>query len=84
MWWENGAGWSWWLMMTIAMGGFWVLLALLVMTLVRGDGRERRARHDALSASEVLDLRLARGEIDLEEYRRRLDALSRSDSTLTE
>ena len=76
MWWDHDIGWGSWLMMTIAMAGFWSLLAITVVTLVR---RGRPDAPETLDAREVLDRRLALGEIDLEEYRRRLDALGGAD-----
>ncbi len=68
-----GAGW--WILMTVLMVAFWGLVIFGVVWLVRslagghpGDlGR---------SATEVLDHRLASGEISPEEYRQRRDTLS--------
>ncbi len=55
------------------MGIFWVLLLVLVVWLLLRDRRGGSRRHT--SAREVLDQRYARGEIDREEYLRRLDDL---------
>ncbi|MGA9776542.1 MAG: SHOCT domain-containing protein [Candidatus Dormiibacterota bacterium] len=67
--------------------GFWALLMLLVLILVVGavvwlafelSGRrhpDRAAGARSASAELILAERLARGEIDEEEYRRRLGAL---------
>ncbi|KRB73142.1 hypothetical protein ASE01_20455 [Nocardioides sp. Root190] len=37
MWWDHDWGWPGWLAMTIAMAGFSVLVALLVLAVVRAD-----------------------------------------------
>lgn len=65
--WSNG-GW-WW--MTIAMLVFWGLVAWVVITLARRPGSGAGSR----SAEETLAERYARGEIDDEEYHRRVSAL---------
>ena len=75
MWWDHDPGWGGWLMMTIGMAGFWVLLAVLVYALVRGGPRDGAEGPDAL---ETLHQRFARGEIDAEEYRARLDTLKQT------
>lgn len=75
MWWDHDLGWGGWLMMTIGMGGFWILVAVLVFAVVR-SGRDAGA--PSLSAREILEQRFARGEIDAEEFRARLDALTRA------
>ena len=50
MWWVHDPGWDGWVM-TVGMGGFWVLLALLVVTILRGefDAQEYLARLGPLS-----------------------------------
>jgi len=71
-WWDGGPGVWGWLGMGAAMIAFWGLVAWEVVVLVRGrreDGGRRR------SPEEILGERLARGEIDEEEYRGRLAAL---------
>ena len=75
MWWDHDPGWGGWLMMTIWMGGFWILLAVLVVALVRSGRHVSSSRPDA---REILEQRFARGEIDVEEYQSRLDALRRT------
>ena len=76
MWWGHDVGWGGWLAMTLGMAGFWAVLAILVIAVLRGGwpGADRRA-----DAREILRARLARGEIDVEEYERCLDALGRTD-----
>jgi len=66
-WYGGGMGWGAWL----AMGLFWlVLLGLIVWLVARllpgGDGGT--ARNAGESALEILDRRLASGEIDLEAW----------------
>lgn len=75
MWWNDG--WGWWWMMPLLMVAFWVAVVWLVVGLVRGrpvarpDGASERPE----SPEQVLAHRYARGELDDEEYRRRLDTL---------
>lgn len=72
MWWWHGSwGWWGWLGMTVGMVVFWGLLIWGVLTLIGypGRGAERRSPEDVLAD------RFAHGEIDADEYRRRLDVL---------
>ena len=69
-----GGGSGWWILMTILMVVFWGGLIWFAVTLVR------RPNHTSKSvtrktAHEILDKRLARGEIELDDYRQRLEAL---------
>lgn len=75
MWWDHDLGWGGWLMMVVGMGGFWILLAVLVVAVVRGGGLVGPAASDA---RRILEARFARGEIDTEEYQARLDTLTRA------
>lgn len=83
MWWpdERMTGWGW-AAMTISMVLFWGLLilggVLLVRALYRPSGNTEAALRP--TPEHVLAERFARGEIDEEEYRRRLDALRSSSS----
>jgi putative membrane protein len=73
MWWPHeGWGWGAWTVMMLGSVAFWGLLIWAVVALVRGAdaGSERRA-----DPEQILAERLAAGEIDEDEYRRRLDAL---------
>jgi putative membrane protein len=76
MYWYDGDHMSGWgaTLMTISTVGFWVLaivgIALLVGYLGRADRLRPRPTPERLLAE-----RFARGEIDEDEYRRRLDAL---------
>jgi len=71
MWWNHDWGWTGWPVMMIGMAGFWVLVALLVLLLVRAG----RSDAGEVGPRQILETRLARGEIDVEEYRERLDAM---------
>ena len=62
--------WWWFVIMPLGMLAFWALVAWVIVTLVRG------ARPDTATDPErVLADRYARGDIDAEEYHRRLDDL---------
>ena len=71
--WDHDWGGADWLAMSIGMAGFWILLALLVLVMLRA-GRQQYAGE--MEPRQILERRLARGEIELEEYRARLAALS--------
>lgn len=76
--WDNHMGdWGagWWILMALMMVVFWGLVIVGVVWLVRSlaDTARRPHRADAL---EVLDHRLASGEITPEEYRERRATLS--------
>ena len=72
--------WGWhygdWWMMGIGMLVWLVLLGLAVWLLVRATSRERGAPRGE-AAEEVVRRRFAAGEIDAEEYERRLEILRR-------
>jgi putative membrane protein len=73
------SGWGW-LLMTLGMLGFWALVAVLALALalLRRPGQpDQRPR---LGAEEILAERLARGELDPEEYRQRLQTLQETTS----
>ena len=68
--WENGMGGGWWVLMIV----FWLLvLAATVWALTRifasGSAGGERERSERDTPEEELDRRLARGEIDAENYR---------------
>ena len=75
MMWRDGGGWGWsWAMMFVGMVmmlGFWALVAWVIVTVLRRSEAPRSSR----DAQQILDERFARGEVDLDEYRRRSDAL---------
>lgn len=74
--WDHDFGWGGWMTMLLGMAGVWILVALVVVALLRSD---RRPGAGADDPREILERRLARGEIDVEEYQRRLDALGPAD-----
>ena len=74
---------GWGVVMVLGMIGVWVglvvLIVLAVMFLLRSGGFSTgrgRTGADAGAAEQILAERLARGEIDVEEYRARLAALA--------
>ncbi len=70
-----GAGW--WILMAAMMVVFWGLVILGVVWLIRSFAPGHHHSHAAHggSALEVLDRRLAQGEISPEEYRERREVL---------
>lgn len=80
--WEYGYGMGGWaaVSMTVTVILFWLLLIAAIVALLRSITRGQRFRAGRGStgpgtAEQVLAERFARGEIDEEEYRRRLDVL---------
>jgi plastocyanin len=74
----GGYGDGWWLLMWVWMAVFWLLVIAGVVWLV---WRVQRPVRDSSEAEEILKQRLARGEIDVEQYRalaRELDSDSRT------
>ncbi len=78
--WGYGMGGAGWLLMT----GFWVVLIAVLVGLAAWifprQGRPTQVG-DAASARELLDQRLARGELDIETYRAIRDELARARTT---
>ena len=76
----NGGGWAWWqvLLMWIGMIAFWALVIWAIWALVVAATRRPEDERRHHSALQILDERLARGEIDTEEYRRRREAIEPS------
>ena len=73
------SGWGW-LLMTLGMLGFWALVAVVVgVALLRRPGQPDQQpppdQQPRPGAEEILAERLARGELDPEEYRHRLQTL---------
>lgn len=72
MWGWNGWSWWGWLLMTLSMLGFWGLVIWGIVALFRRSGD---SRHDRPDPQRLLAERFARGEIDEQEYQRRLQTL---------
>ena len=73
MWsWHGDGGW-WWLAGTLMMILFWGAAIWLIAQLVRSTGESGSPARP--SAEDIVRERYARGEIDSEEFRRRLDDL---------
>ena len=75
MMWYWGGGWHWWdwLVGVVVMVAFWAVIVWALWIVARGLlGPRESDRHEAdrgpASAMRILDERLARGEIGLEEY----------------
>jgi putative membrane protein len=80
MWYSGGWGWAGWILMTIGMVAFWALIItaiiLAVDYLAGSHGTAASPTTRAPTRSEdVLTERFARGEIDDDEYQRRLALL---------
>ena len=85
-----GGGFGWWITMAIMMIAFWGGIVWFAVSVIR---RPNHTSHpggpDPIAASstsnvsrksaqEILEIRLARGEIELDDYRQRLNALQSS------
>jgi putative membrane protein len=82
----NGGGWPFWevALMWVGMIAFWGLLIWAAYALITSATRRRGPEpgggdHRSDDARRILDQRLARGEIDADEYRRLCDVLTSSD-----
>ena len=75
-WWHSGWGWGAWLVMSLGMIAFWGLVIWLFLNVVQTSQQQESPRDRA--PEEILAGRLARGEIDDDEYRRHLDTLAES------
>jgi putative membrane protein len=78
MYWNGSGWWGMWLVM----GAFWILILLLIIAAFywlfkANQGPGTRARPPGESPEEIVKKRYARGEIDEEEYHRRLEELRR-------
>ncbi|MFF5156002.1 SHOCT domain-containing protein [Streptomyces sp. NPDC000348] len=76
---DDMSGWGWF-GMTIGMVAFWALVVTAFVLVLRAAGRSHEHAHTphpsaAATPQQILGERFARGEIDEEEYRRRLDTL---------
>lgn len=64
MYWNADGSWGAWLVMTLMMVGLWVVVAWAIVAASRAPGSSGSA-----AARQLLDERLARGDITVEEYR---------------
>jgi putative membrane protein len=83
MFWYGNAGWAFWqvALMWAGMIAFWGLLIWAVYALItsatrRSGGGQRSDTQRGDEARRILDERLARGEIDTDEYRRLREVLA--------
>jgi putative membrane protein len=70
--------WWWFLIMSLSMLAFWGLVAWLVVAIVRGS---RPKPTSCSEAERILAERYARGDVDADEYHRRLDDLHTTGAT---
>jgi len=76
------SGWGW-LLMTFGVLGFWALVAVLAVALLRRPGQPDQPQPNQQprrGAEEVLAQRVARGEIEADEYCQRLQTLQETPS----
>ncbi len=78
MWGWNGWSWWGWLLMMFSMVAFWGLLIWGIVALFRRPGDGRYERPERPDPERILAERFAAGEIDEEEYHRRLETLRSS------
>lgn len=84
MWyWSDGMHWWGWLLGALMMGAFWVLLVWGIWYLISGTGRDWERTPDSRTPRQILDERLARGEITPEAYRHTLDVMNERDRRVT-
>lgn len=72
-WYFGGMGWGGWLVMALAMVGFWGLVVYGVVAITRSDRRTSTPEHE--DPLRILEQRYACGEIGEDEYRRRQEVL---------
>jgi putative membrane protein len=76
---DGGMGWGGWVAMGFALVVFWGLVIAGVVLLVRSVGHRHEVTHEQVGSTvalRILEERLARGEIDADEYSRRRQLLS--------
>jgi putative membrane protein len=77
MFYMHNFGWGWWVVMSIGMVAFWALVIWTIVWVIRGAGLDVQQRGPSRpeDPKEILQRRLARGEISIEDYRRLVEAL---------
>jgi putative membrane protein len=78
-----GGHWAFWQagLMWVGMIAFWGLLIWGIYVVISGTTRRPGGRDHGDDARRILDARLARGEIDAEEYRRLRDMIGSEGSS---
>jgi putative membrane protein len=80
------SGWGW-LLMTLGMLGFWALVAVVALALLRRPGQPDQQRQPDQQpppdAQAILAQRLARSELDPEEHRLHLQTLQEATQETT-
>lgn len=73
----HGIGWGWWLLMSLGMVALWALVVFAILAVVRSSSSERdlRPAEEPERPLDLLQRRLATGEITVEEYEELRDAL---------
>ena len=79
-WGNNGVDWWGWLLMALGMVVFWGFVIWAVWTFATSMTRRPDGRSGPGDPKRILDERLARGEIDPEEYRRLRDLIGGHDT----
>jgi putative membrane protein len=72
---DGGGSWWGWTLMSVMMVGFWALVIWAVVAFVGSLRRGESRPTGDLDPQQILANRFARGEIDAEEYHRRLETL---------
>jgi putative membrane protein len=73
--WMHNMGWGWWVLMSVGMVAFWGLVIYGAVSLVRGTSNVPRHEPPEPPLA-VLKHRLAAGEITVQEYEQRREALT--------
>lgn len=76
VWWNHGTAWDFWPAMMLMMVVMVVVAVVVILAIQSAGGGNANRSADA---RRILDARLAKGEIDPDEYEVRREALSRSE-----
>jgi len=77
-WYNQGMGGGWWIVMIFGMVAFWTILVFGIVYLVRHNGHVHAGANFTSPTNPAIDIlreRFARGEMNEEEYKRRLALL---------